>query len=351
MPHLSLVLIGFGNVGKALARLLLRKQEDLKAQYGITFQVTGIATSRHGTSLDPNGIDLQRALARIETGQPLATLSSFGAPASMTDFICACSHAAGKNADLEVLFENTPVNHLTGQPAIDHLRAALECGMHAVTANKGPVVHGFAQLNELALQKQRRFMYESAVMDGAPIFSLFRGPLPCAELRGFHGILNSCTNYILGLMENGESFEQAVSSAQAIGIAETDPSADIDGWDAAIKVSALSTALMGIPLKPQEVTREGISAITPQMLSEAQQAGERWKLVCTCRRLEDGLQAAVAPRRVPPGSPLYSINGTSSYVQFELDVLPGLGIVESNPGPETTAYGLLADMINIVRGM
>lgn len=351
MPHLSLVLIGFGNVGKALARLLLHKQTDLKDQFGITFQVTGIATGRHGTSMDPNGIDLQRALARIETGQPLATLSSFGAPASMVDFIRACSHAARQTADLEVLFENTPVNHQTGQPAIDHLRTALECGMHAVTANKGPVVHGFEELNQLAARQNRRFMYESAVMDGAPIFSLFRGPLPCTELRGFHGILNSCTNYILGLMEEGQTFAQAVASAQAIGIAETDPSADIEGWDAAIKVAALSTALMGTPLKPQQVQREGISQITPEMLAEAKAAGERWKLVCSCRQTEEGLQALVAPRRVPPGSPLYSINGTSSYVQFEMDVLPGLGIVESNPGPQTTAYGLLADMINAVRGM
>lgn len=351
MPHLSLVLIGFGNVGKAFARLLLRKQADLQAGFGITFQVTGIATGRHGTSMDPNGIDLPRTLARIETGQPLATLSSFAEPASMLDFIRACSHAARKNADMEILFENTPVNHHTGQPAIDHLRTALECGMHAITANKGPVVHGFDLLNQLAAEKGRRFMYESAVMDGAPIFSLFRGPLPCAELRGFHGILNSCTNYILGLMEAGETFEQAVLSAQSIGIAETDPSADIEGWDAAIKVAALSTALMGQPLKPDQVKREGINQITPEMIAEAQQAGERWKLVCSCRQGEEALEAVVAPRRVPPGSPLYSINGTSSYVQFELDVLPGLGIVESNPGPETTAYGLLADMINIVRGM
>lgn len=351
MPHLSLVLIGFGNVGKALARLLLRKQADLQHQFGITFQVTGIATSRHGTSMDPNGIDLAEALVRIETGQPLPRLSTFGGPASMLDFIRACSHAARQSADLEFLFEITPVNHLTGQPALDHLRCGLECGMHVVTANKGPVVHGFDELNELARQKGRRFLYESAVMDGAPIFSLFRGPLPCAELRSFHGILNSCTNYILGLMEQGQTYEEAVASAQAIGIAETDPSADIDGWDAAIKVAALSTALMGQPLTPQQVQRKGISEISAQMVSEALQAGERWKLVCTCRRTEEGLQAAVAPHRVPPGSPLYSINGTSSYVQFELDVLPGLGIVESNPGPETTAYGLLADMINAVRGM
>jgi homoserine dehydrogenase len=188
-------------------------------------------------------------------------------------------------------------------------------------------------------------------MDGAPIFSLFRGPLPCVELEGFQGILNSCTNYILGLLAEGTSFEDAVKQAQSIGIAETDPSADIDGWDAAIKVAALATVLMGIPLKPQQVERTGIRDLTPAMLEEAGQSGERWKLVCTARRKgQQLLEASVKPQRVPASSALYSVSGTSSYVEFKLDVLPGLGIVENNPGPDTTAYGLLADVLNILRG-
>jgi len=187
-------------------------------------------------------------------------------------------------------------------------------------------------------------------MDGAPIFSLFRGPLPAVNLLGFRGILNSTTNYILGEMEQGRTFEEAVRQAQAIGIAETDPSADVDGWDAAIKVAALVTVLMGIPLKPQEVERQGIRDLTPEHIAEARAAGERWKLVCTARRQGDLLlEARVRPERVPADSPLYAIGGTSSYVEFQLDVLPGLGIVESNPGPETTAYGLLADLINALR--
>jgi homoserine dehydrogenase len=106
---------------------------------------------------------------------------------------------------------------------------------------------------------------------------------------------------------------------------------------------------MGIPLKPGDVERTGIRGITPAMIAEALAAGERWKLVCTAKRDGDKMLARVEPERVSSSSPLYSINGTSSYVQFEMDVLPGLGIVESNPGPETTAYGLLADMINAVR--
>lgn len=341
--QLSLVFVGFGSVGRAFARLLGRKRKVLRASYDLEFSVSGIITARHGRAINPQGIDLPRAMELVESGQRLDSLSALASPEDVLDFIRACP--------ADVLFENTPVNHQTGRPASDYLRAALEKGMHAITANKGPVVHAYAELTALAAQKGRRFLFESAVMDGAPIFSLFRGPLPAVEITGFHGILNSCTNLILGMMERGEPFDAAVRYAQSIGIAETDPSADIDGWDAAIKVAALSTVLMGFPLRPDEVQREAIRGITPQQIVEAQAAGERWKLVCEARREGGRVVGQVAPRRVSPSSSLFSIDGTSSYVQFEMDMLSGLGIVESNPGPETTAYGLLADLINAVRGM
>jgi len=343
MIEQRLALVGFGNVGQALARLLMRKKELLARDFGLTFKVTGIATGRHGMAIDPEGLDLIQALEVMENGGSLNGLSRRATPGSVLEFIQTCP--------ADVLFENSPVNVENGQPAVDHLKAALERGMHAITANKGPVVHAHRELTELAAAKKRRFMYESTVMDGAPIFSLFRGALPAAELRGFRGILNSCTNLLLGLMEEGKGFDEAVKYAQSIGIAETDPSGDIDGWDASIKVAALITVMMGIPFKPQQVDRQGMRGVTPQMIREAQQAGERWKLVCTARRDGDEVKARVAPERVSAGSPLFSINGTSSFVQFETDVLPGLGVVESDPGPETTAYGLLADWLNAVRNM
>jgi homoserine dehydrogenase len=186
-------------------------------------------------------------------------------------------------------------------------------------------------------------------MDGAPIFSLFREALPAAQLRSFRGILNSTTNLILSRMEAGEGFDQAVAYAQSIGIAETDPSGDIDGWDAAVKVAALATVLMGVPIKPDEVDRQGIRSVTLQDLSQAREQGKRWKLVCSAERQGDGLKARVAPEMVSPDSPLFNVDGTTSIVQFETDVLGLLSMIEADPGPHTTAYGLLADFINAVR--
>ena len=342
MRMIPVCLVGFGNVGKALVRLLEKKQPVLTSQFGFSTVVTGIATGSHGMAIDPGGIDIHQAIQLVESGKSLASISKVTTPENNLAFIRECQ--------AEVLYENTPVNHHTGQPAADHLKAALDVGMHAITANKGPVVHAYQELTALAQKQNRRFLFESAVMDGAPIFSLFRGPLPAVELKGFHGILNSCTNLLLELMEQGKTFEEAVAYGQSVGITETDPSADIDGWDAAIKVCALSTVLMGIPLKPEEVNRTGIRGITAQMVADALKTSERWKLVCSAQRQGDSVVAKVSPQRIAAASPLYSINGTSSFVQFEMDTLPGLGILESNPGPETTAYGLLADLINAVRG-
>ena len=330
MPHYHLALLGFGNVGRALARLLQRKEAELKDRYGITFSVTGIATGRHGAAIDP----------LVESGQSLSPITRYPISNSL-EFI--------RFSGAEVLFENSPVNHQTGQPAIDHLHLALELGMYAITANKGPVVHAYHELTELAGKMGRKFYFESTVMDGAPIFSLFRSALPAAQLLGFRGILNSTTNLILGRMESGESFDEAVQYAQSVGLAETDPSADVDGWDAAIKVAALVTVLMDIPLLPQQVNRIGIRAITPESIKAAKADGKRWKLVCTAKRDGANVKARVAPELVSSSSPLYSVEGSSSMVEFHTDVLSSLSIVEGNPGPETTAYGLLADFINAVR--
>jgi homoserine dehydrogenase len=340
MPHYRLALLGFGNVGRAFARLLLRKETELESEYGINFIVTGIATGRHGIAIDPNGLELTKALELVEGGQSLSRMTRIPIT-DPSDFV--------HTVPADVFFENSPVNIVTGQPAIDHLRAALERGMHAITANKGPVVHAYRELTELAQANGRAFFFESTVMDGAPIFSLFRTALPAAQLLSFRGILNSTTNLILGRMENGKSFEEAVSYCQQIGLAETDPSGDVDGWDAAIKVAALVTVLMGIQLKPQEVDRTGIRGITQEMIAAANAKGKRWKLVCTAKKEGNTVKSRVVPELVSPSSPFYSVEGSSSIVEFNTDTLSSLSIVEGNPGPETTAYGLLADFINAVR--
>ena len=343
--HFNLALIGFGNVARALARLLLRKRDLLKSQYDITFAFTGISTGRHGCGVNPAGLNIEEALSLVESGKPISSLSTVQVEDSLSVI---------KQSDADVMFENSPVNTQTGQPALDHIRTALELGMHAITANKGPVVHGYRELTTLARSKGKTFGFESTVLGGSPVFSVFRETFPLAELSSFKGILNATTNIILSRMETGESYEDAVKYCQSVGVAETDPTNDVDGWDAAIKVAALITVLMDMPFTPQQVNPIGIRGITRDMIEKASLEGKRYKLVCSVEKASDQIQARVAPELLDTSSPLYGMMNSSTGVTFRTDVLPDYSIAVSeregmSGGPIETAYGLFADFVNAVR--
>ena len=347
MTHFKLCFIGFGSVARSLVRLLERKRDALKSKYDITYSITGIATGRHGFAVNPDGFDVQQALELVESGKSITPLSTF----QVADSLAVIQHSQA-----EVMFENSPVNYETGQPAIDHVRAALNAGMHAITANKGTVVHGYRELTALAESNGKKFRFESTVLGGSPVFATFREAMPLAELISFKGIINATTNLILSRMEEGESFEGAVKYCQSIGIAETDPSGDVDGWDASVKVAALATVLMDSPLKPQEVERMGIREITPAMVNQAKGEKKRWKLVASAERVGSQIKARVAPELVDASSPLYGMMGSSTGLTFRTDVLPDYSVIMSERegmkgGPEETAYGLFADFVSLGRAV
>ncbi|HSB01838.1 MAG TPA: homoserine dehydrogenase [Anaerolineales bacterium] len=342
--HYRFALIGFGNVARALTKLLLRK-EDLLKQQGITFSFTGISTGRHGHAVNPAGLDIQKALDLVENGQSITQLSKLPVTTSL-DVI--------KNSVADVMFENSPVNKQTGQPAIDHIRAALNLNMHAITANKGPIVHGYRELSALAESKGRKFKFESTVLGGGPVFSVFRETFPLAELSSFQGVFNATTNIVLSRMENGECFEDAVNYCQSIGVAETDPTNDLDGWDAAIKVAALVTVLMDTPMTPQQVNPIGIGGITSEMIAKAKAEGKRYKLLCSAEKVGDKVTASVAPQLVDATSLFYGMMNSSTGITFRTDVILDYSIIETERddmkgGPVETAYGLFADFVNAVK--
>jgi homoserine dehydrogenase len=329
-PHTyNLCFLGFGNVNRTLIRLLEDRAAELRQKHGIACRITGIASRRLGWIADPEGLD-PNALPN-----PDAKLSN------VRDWLVA--------ACADVLFEATSLTVESGQPAVDHIRAALNHGAHAITANKGPIVHAYRELRDLAAARGKKFLFESTVMDGVPIFSLF-DQLPTIRLQGFHGILNSTTNVIFGEMENGLSFDEALKKTQALGVAETDATHDIDGWDAAVKTAALITVLMDVPIRPDQIAREGIRDLTLQAVRNAKRDGWPFKLVCRARRKSNGeIEASVAPEKVLASSSIGKVAGTSSYIYFETDIFPGLAITEENPGLYATAYGMLADFVKAVR--
>jgi len=365
----NLCFLGFGNVNRTLVRLLEDRAQELGDRHGISYLITGIASRRMGWIADPNGLDLEHlglnhnkkrdlkgrgfrsepALSEHRepkgadtTSNPEAALAA--EVSNIRDWLAA--------ARADVLFEATSLNVQDGQPAVDHIRAALDHGAHAITANKGPIVHAYHELRDLAAARGKKFLFESTVMDGVPIFSFF-DQMPAVHLQGFHGILNSTTNVILGEMENGVTFDEALKVAQTLGIAETDATHDVDGWDAAVKTAALITVLMDLPIRLEDIEREGIRDLTPQALRNARRDGWPFKLVCRAQRVgqgeKAGVEATVMPEKVLATSPMGKITGTSSYIHFETDIFPGLAITEENPGLYATAYGMLADFVRAVR--
>jgi len=333
MKQYTLALLGFGNVGRALARLLVAKSSELTDSYNVDWRITGVASRSLGWLSHAEGFQVSELL----TNRFAEADNSIG----IGEWLL--------NAKPDVVFETTSLNHQTGQPAIDYLTAVLKSGAHAITANKGAVVYGYDDLNALAKDTDRRFFFEATVLDSAPVFSLFREALPAARLRGFSGIFNSTSNVVLETMEAGRTFDEGVKMAQELGIAETDPTHDVDGWDAAVKVCALAKVLMKVPLKPGDVRREGIRSLTTRMLQTARAEGRPFKLVARAKLMEDeSVAASVTPEQLSPTDPLVNVRGTSLAAHFELDMMPGLTITSHRPNLQSTAYGMLADFMRAV---
>ena len=330
MKKYRLAFIGFGNVGRALARLLVSKTTELRDSYGIEWEITGVATRRIGWRADGNAFDV----AKLLSGSDETTAHS-----DIDEWLA--------RATPDVVFETTSLNRETGQPAIEYLPKSLQAGAHTITANKGAIVYGYEELNELAVAKGKRLFFESTVLDSAPVFSLFRETLPAVKVRGFSGVFNSTTNVILETMEAGRSFAEGVKTAQELGIAETDPSHDVDGFDSIMKICAIARVILRSPLLPNEVRREGIRGLDPATLQAARAEGKPYKLVSRAAVNPDGsVTASVRPEQLTANDPFGGVRGTSLAVHFELDTIPGLTVVSHRPNLQSTAYGLLADFVN-----
>jgi len=316
---LKLALIGFGNVGKALARLL----DAQRAAF--PFRMVGIHTARHGTAIEPDGLPPDPA---------------FGPAAS----------SAGEfldRAQADILVELTPLNPVTGEPAISHIRAAFARRMHVVTANKGPIAHAYAALREEAQAADVSFRFESTVMDGAPVFNLVRRTLPGVRVLGFTGALNSTSKIAIEAMRRGLSMEDGIEEARRMGIAEADASYDIDGWDSAAKTAALANVLMDARVTPQEVATRGIQRLTPERVLELAAKGKTVCLVSRAKLKADGVSLRVRAEVIDETDILASVRGTSNLLLLHTDLMGTVGTVSISPTVDQTAYGVFSDLVDI----
>lgn len=335
----DLALIGFGNVAKRFVALLDERRDWLARECDLECRIVGIATRRHGSRFDPRGIEA----AGRDCGSRAATLRE------SSEALHVIERLGQSDAPLRVVVETTTLDVGHGQPAIDHVRAGIAAGCHVVTANKGPVAFAYAELQDAAAAAGVSFLFEGAVMDGVPIFNLVRETLPAVEIAGFRGVINSTTNHILTALERGEDFASALARMQAEGIAEADPSLDVDGWDAAAKTAALANVLLGARITPQGVRRRGIGPDDAVRAREAAARGRRVKLVASASRGSDGVRASVELEELAGDDLLAGLGGKANALLLRTDLLGEIAICQLDGNLTHTAYALLGDLVTVRR--
>jgi homoserine dehydrogenase len=332
--------VGFGNVGQGLARILEKKRAALKDRYGFEYSVTFIADPVKGSLFNPKGIDIASALEAVDR-----TGSLKGHPDS-TDKD-TLSLISGNFAD--IITEATYTDLKTGKPGVDHIRTALDHGIHVVSTNKGPVSIALPELMDLAGKRGVSYFFEGVVMSGTPTMNLAREALAGCDITGAMGIVNGTTNYILTGMEEGMAYGEALRKAQELGYAEADPTGDVEGWDAAVKVQVLAKVLMGEPIGVDDVDRTGITGITSEDIKAAAGRGARIKLIAEVGRERGKLVAKVAPKEIPLTHPLAGIMGATNAITLITDHLGEVTIVGPGAGRVETGQALLADLLSVHR--
>ena len=345
MSTIRLLMIGYGNVGREFGALLAEKTAVLHDRYGIDARIVGVITGRHGgwKATEADGI----APATLASSSwptldvlPEKTVAFEGDGLALIDAVPA-----------DVLIELSTLNPATGEPALSYVRAALAKGMDVVTANKGPIALAYHALHAEFAAAGRQLRFESTVIDGMPLINLAEFTLPATEILGVRAIINATSNYILSGLIAGQSFDETLKRAQEIGIAEADPSLDLDGWDASVKLTIVANVLMGADMRPSDVHRES-SAERMRELAATATPGSVVKQVATLVRDEDvpqGIVARVTLETLAADDSLAGIGQGKAAIQFQTDTMGDLTVIEGPGTPRQTAFGVLADVITIAR--
>lgn len=348
MKELKVAMVGFGEIGQAFAKLLLDKQEDIRKRFDTRISVVCIGTKSRGCLVDAWGIDLHKALDKINKTGSLEGVLGYENVRTPMELI--------ETMEYDVMVELTPMELNKGQSSYEYIRTALKRGKHAITANKATVAWAYKELKELAIKHDAMFMYEATVMDGMPLFNMKRNSLDMCNIVEIKGILNRTTNYILSEMTNnqGKSLDEIIANAKHQPFMEADLSADLEGHDAAAKVSVLANVLMAAEISPEDVDFRGITDITPEDIADAESRGNVIKLICRAHRDENGNVAGqVRPEEVPKTSIYAQVEATASILTLRTDVMGELTFMEEAHDPmESTgqsAYGILSDIMYLVK--
>ncbi|MCH5585786.1 homoserine dehydrogenase [Shimazuella sp. AN120528] len=344
MSH-KIALLGFGVVGQGLAEIILQKEKLLENDIDFQAKIVAISDVMKGSIYHPDGLDLSKALQAVkETGK----LDDYpDHPGLIRDWN---SFQTIRDTNADTIVEMTFTDVKTGQPAIDHCRAAFESKKNVVMSNKGPVALAYQELSELAKKNNVRWGYEGTVMSGTPALRMPIVSLAGNEITEIRGILNGTTNYILTKMEDGLTYEKALAEAQSLGYAEADPTSDVEGYDAQYKITILANVLLHVPLNRSDVECVGISHLTPEDIEQARNEGKRWKLIAECKKVNGQYIAKVSPQAIPLTDPLAGVGGAVNAITYHCDLAGPITLIGAGAGRTETGFSILIDLINISRG-
>lgn len=340
--HFKLAFIGYGTVGQGLTEILLEKKDFLKKKYNFTASVVAISDLIKGSIYNEKGLDMNKILNLVKSGKKLDEY-----PRGIKGYD---SLKTIKETCANTIVEVTYTDVKTGEPAITHIKTALKAGKNVVSTNKGPVVKQAINLLNLAKENRVHYGFEGVVLAGTPAINLAEYTLAGNKINGFKGILNGTTNYILTRMEEGMTYDDALSKAQELGYAEADPSGDVEGLDALGKVVILTNVVLDKKIKWQDVERIGIIKITKNDIEVAKKQGKRWKLIGSAEIKKNGnVKASVKPIKISLDDPLAGINEATNALTFYTDELGPVTIVGPGAGKRETGFSLLIDLLNINR--
>jgi len=342
MQDVRLVLVGLGNLGRRFCTILDDKRDHLRQRYGLDLTLIGAADSR-GAAYDPkNGLNLEEVVALKSSGASIADYPDTGRETWLATDLVATAQA-------DVLLEASPVNLDQGaEPGLSSIRTALRRGMHVVTPNKGPLVVAYSELHELAASHGVQLRFDGTVAGGLPALYIGQRTLRGAVISQLEAVPNLCTGYVIDMLADGLTWDQARERAREEGVLEGDGSWDLEGWDAAAKLVILANAVLDVPARMEDVSRIGITGLEPDRLREARNRGERYRLLAEARHDADGgYTLSVAPKPLSADHPLGRLGRKQMGVTYETDIYGTITAIIDEPSPIPSAATMLRDVLDI----
>jgi homoserine dehydrogenase len=349
MQTVRAIVTGLGNIGRSLLELLIADPTRLERRYGFRLLVVGVCDSQ-GVAYAEDGLELAQIVAIKRARGSIRQLAAYRPDWSSVDLAA--------KADYDLLLEATPTNLTDGQPALDIVRFALQRGIPAVLASKGPLVLAYQELAALSdLADDRRpssprpaLRFSGAVGGALPTINFGWRDLAGAEITRAELIVNGTTQVILEEIARGADFAAALAEAQRQGIVEPDPSLDVDGWDAANKLVIFANAVLGQPTRLSDLDVKGVREVTTAEAAAAWAAGGRISVVGSAERQADGsYRLAVGPQLLPADHPLARLTGGESGFVIYSDSAGRSAISSLEDGPVGTCQAMLRDAIEVVQ--